>query len=134
LRDMKKSFIILMAFVYGVFSLGLNVQVHYCGGHFSGIDLFQISHENCNTSQAGSCCATDNCCCTFKNIYLSLDDDHSPSFGQVLFHPFEFAFKNEVFISIQNTGISARDEYILDNKAPPDIPLFLKYQSLTYYG
>jgi hypothetical protein len=131
---MRKSFIFTMAFVYGIFSLGLNVQIQYCSGHLSGIDLFQVYEEKCDDNSTVTCCGTEHCCCTFQDIYVSIDDEHSPSFRQVAIDFFEFPFVNEAFVCIQYSGIYNTNIGFVAEEGPPDIPLFIKYKSLTYYG
>jgi hypothetical protein len=123
-----------MAFVYGLFSLGLYVQIQYCSGHLSGIDLFRFSEEKCKDNSASTCCETEHCCCTFQDIYLSIDDKHSPSFTQFIIGVFEFPVVNDVFDCIQYSGIFKMNVGFFVDEGPPDISLFIKYGSLTYYG
>ncbi|MBA2250332.1 MAG: hypothetical protein H0W12_09080 [Chitinophagaceae bacterium] len=110
---MKKLFLTVLAFVYLAVSSGISLNVHYCMGKFSSIDL---SHND-KCSKCGMKTGFGRCCNDeFKIVKLS--DSHNLSTCELnIFSPVSIIQKKHFHISpdfYTSTLFTTSD-----NKSPP---------------
>ena len=127
---MKRTSSIVLAFLYVLTSVGLTVNVHYCGGKLKSIQLL---------FDTPSCCCGEtkkmDGCCDDESYFVQLDTDHQISPSQEL--SFEFPELVAGLNDFENVErIYARNEkWIVPlERPPPKSALRLLYCSLTYYG
>jgi hypothetical protein len=127
---MKQTSSILLVLLYLLTSVGLTVNVHYCGGKLKSIQLL---------FDAPSCCCGEtkkmDGCCEDESFFVQLDTDHQFSPIQKL--SFEMPIiLNEMMISENIEQINSQDNNwnIPLKRPPPGSSLRLLYCSLTYYG
>jgi len=72
---MKNAFLLSLALIYFVLTLGMEVSLHYCMGELEEMSL--------NAADPGDCCCNwmkmPQGCCDDKKISLDLDEDHQIS-------------------------------------------------------
>ena len=69
---MKKIFAILLLVLYTTTSFAITINVHYCGGKYSGVSLADFGgavHCSCGTHDS-----THKGCCTDKTVCVKTDD------------------------------------------------------------
>ncbi len=66
---MKAFILILFSAFYLLFSIGLNVNLHYCGGKLKTVSLFSTNEKGCCGSKMKS-----KGCCDNKTIILKVKD------------------------------------------------------------
>ena len=69
---MKKVIVIVLMLVYGVSSMGMTLNLHYCCGKFSAINFSAALKNN---YPAGNSITTKGCCDT-KQIELTIKSDY----------------------------------------------------------
>jgi len=121
---MKKLSAILLAFLYLTITSGFAVNVHYCMGEVSGINLVTFGEAFCNAcgkkAAANSCCKTDV-------KFFKVKTSHTVADGTLKFNPLQLAafspaglwIKTPLFRSLY-TVIRAHAPPL-----PPDKPLYL---------
>ncbi|MEZ5172434.1 MAG: hypothetical protein R2850_02695 [Bacteroidia bacterium] len=56
---MKSIVNILILFVYLSGSLGINLQIHYCGGELSSISFNKPADDCCSCDEDSDCCSNE---------------------------------------------------------------------------
>ena len=129
---MRKLFISIIASVYLLLSVGIAKSTHFCMGKEVNMEYF--SHE------AEGCFASDTRkmpCCQDVTEILSVDDEHQPvDFSKSFVNSFSilpalFALEYNSWI---NLSLEHDFEEIPDPPKLGQLPLYLSFQSLTYYG
>ena len=126
---MKKITIILLTVFYFAVASGITVSLHYCGGKFKEISLFQSGNEDgcCGSKKKSKGCYND------KAAFIKIKDNHTINDNVVLTNNY---FKIvTLFTSTQTFNIPNEDAYHfqLNYRFPPvlyDNPLYLKHQVL----
>ena len=112
---MKKIVVTILAFIYLGLSSGIALNVHYCMGKVSSLDLFQNAKDKCGKcgmkSGSSGCCSDE-----FKIVKLS--DSHKLISNEInIFSPVAIINNSKSFFDTDNipTLISAD----LKNNSPP---------------
>ncbi|MCB9235672.1 MAG: hypothetical protein H6581_28760 [Bacteroidia bacterium] len=127
---MKNASIILLTAFYLLLSVGVNVNVHYCGGKLSEISL--VETPTCCCGEMGM----RKGCCSDQNFQMQLDTDHqiSPQFQMDLGPMVACIFENEVGeAAVLPTRPDAKP-FGFDLPPPPNAPAYLLHCSFTFYG
>ncbi len=125
---MNKLFSTFLASLYLTLSLGLSVNVHYCHGKVSSVQIFKEIHKNC--------CSKDlikkSSCCDDQLVVLEIDDVDQELVIPILKH-IPHVISNKTFLKI----LKPKSYIPIDKKlarAPPKQPLYLLHSSFTFYG
>ncbi len=121
--------------VYGILSIGIHLHVHYCCGKVSDFSLYE---------PVKSCCAHDHesndegpsfnsNCCDFEHYDLTIDESHQASFMKLAF-PRLISEKISTTDNVTEQAIAIHVPSLPTNGPPPDVPLFIKHQSLVLYA
>lgn len=122
---MKRHIAIFLAFFYLLFSTGLIVNAHFCGGKLSGISLFQTT-KSC-------CCGKEmkkKKCCKEEISNLKISDTHQSS-ENLRISPLKFVFLPIAIIIDNNLIINKihkkKATFFADSSPPPtNLPIFLR--------
>lgn len=127
---MKRILIFTLLIVYTTLACGVNIQLHYCGGHLKSISLFEPSDDD---GCCGSSMKKKKNCCDDKATYLKVKDNHNSnsSLKVITFkgHATEFVVPYFTY----NFQYTTHDRIIESYHAPPvnyDNPLYLKNRVL----
>ncbi len=75
IRSYKSVAPILIAF-FAISAVGVNVDLHFCGGHFAGINVMYASGDSADTSCCVKTCVEDGKdCCADTSLSAALDYD-----------------------------------------------------------
>jgi hypothetical protein len=128
---MKKITAIFLTCFYLFASVGVAVNVHYCGGELESVEL---------VTKTAKCCCGDaevlSMCCDDETFYVQLDKEDKLSSG------FSYSFEQlQAIVShsptIENPIFLKNNELDLNQKnRPPPVkePFWLLYSNLTFYG
>lgn len=130
---MNKVLIILFSAYYMLASVGVAINVHYCAGEVSSIDVL--------SKKSLCCCESDgqrSSCCDDETLFFQMDDEQQ--FFQSSKMNFEQSFKMIALSNLVTADILNSDDE--DNFRFEDIifspplkePLWLNHCSLVYYG
>ena len=138
---MKRFVTILMLFVYSLSISGMAVQLHFCDGNISSLNLIsKTDGDNC-------CCSTkekqkhDKSCCgeTTATFKISIDQSHQQQmvqFKTISASSFDIAFwnLNDKFSFITNVDETKKYIDIFNDIGKQKVPLYKLFSSLVYYG
>lgn len=130
IRSYKSVAPVLIAF-FAISAIGVNVDLHFCGGHFAGISLMDSTGDNGNSSccvkpcveKGGDCCDDTSVSAALDYDGLSLvtlQKDHTDVLPIV-----EVFVVNQDYVKVQN------DKIVLSDTGPPlsGQLLRIRYQS-----
>lgn len=126
---MKKITIVLLTVLYFAVASGITVSLHYCGGKFKQISLFNSGNDK-------GCCGSkkkSKGCCNEKAFFIKVKNNHSSSNSVYLSNNYykiiNASISTQLFIS-PNKSISY---FVTKFHSPPvlyDNPLYLKHKVL----
>ncbi len=122
---MKKILAILFSAFYLSFSVGLMINLHYCGGKLKTVSL-SLNHKDCCKSKKGKVK-----CCDNKKIVCKINDNQEAASHPILptppvkdlafqsFYvsnesPLFFELEHQSFLSNSPPGISKNPSYLLN--------------------
>lgn len=117
---MKKLFIILLAVLYGVFTAGVNVMIHTCGGESEALIATNSFEDPCGCSDE----MPGDRCCTTEVTTVQLDEAQQ-SVLPVSLDPLQVTAvrsMSECGIDLL-PSITAVDAPIIADTSPPDLDL-----------
>ena len=131
---MKKGITIVFALFYLLVCTGLTLDVHYCQGKVVDIEMLG-EPDHCCSKIKKSCEKEDNSnCCNDETLLVQLDHwqiassssplDFGPVRHQVIFKDYQIV-----------TEDVSSDHHVFNDLPPPKAqPLWLLYQTFTFYG
>jgi len=110
---MKRFTVAILALIYFTVSTGMVVNIHYCMGKVSSVNVDVLVKNLCACGKK----ETKGCCKTEHKL-IKLEDNHKASFTDVVFqspvqiieHPYNL---------INAPLISVNDKMVPDNHSPP---------------
>lgn len=126
--QLKKSTLIFLAFFYLIFSSGMSVSLHYCGGKFKSISFFSTGVDE------RGCCGNkmkSKGCCHEKTTFIKVKDSHFSSANLNINHDHFKTIETiytSCFLVFPNESITVNS--IFNYHSPPvlyDAPLYLQY-------
>lgn len=112
---MKRVFVLLLTLFYLMFTSGMTISTHYCGGKLTSISLLRLGKEKCpcgSKKMKKDCCKTKSCTFKIKQVQQStpqLSIDPVKSFSTLHF----ITYSSHLLISSQKARIE------LYNHHPP---------------
>lgn len=134
---MRKTWAVILTFIYLSASVGVWINVHYCGGKVADVSLYS-NHSDCGCAdqKAILCCAAEHAdsCCSDETLFFQLDVDQ-----QTAKTTMELPVDLMLFVLLQESYLADDAEDLFSDYptlAPPLIrpPAFILNCSLTYYG
>jgi hypothetical protein len=111
---MKKFIVSILAFLYLGVSSGIAMEIHYCMGKKSGIDLYASSDEKCGKcgmkAKAG--------CCSDEHKFYKLNDSHKSVSNDLNFET-PVVFISTVFPVFDFFLAKDSSEEKINNHSPP---------------
>lgn len=128
---MKKLAAILFSAFYLIATVGVAVNVHYCQGEIQSIEIFTGENSCCcgDKASANACCQFDSQLIQFENELASLSNFRLNMEEPVCELPFLAEHFAEPVYSSEFSPFYTEAECL-----PPELPAWLKYCSLVYYG
>jgi hypothetical protein len=121
---MKRLFAIFFCFVYLVPTLGISLNLHYCGETLTAISLFNIGDKNC-------CCGEEeesDDCCKDKSVNCQVKEGQNTAVKitplQVQVIPAVNAC-TEIFRRRGDYALLIEFAYIREQRAVPDDPVYI---------
>ena len=113
---MKKGLLIVFCFIYFCSSVGVALNLHYCGGKIKGISFAHTTEKNC----CGKKMKNKNCCKEKSVVYKVKDNQDS--------NPISFSFKNKfgadkIYIHIVSIlQVTSNSSFLITSNfhSPPD--------------
>lgn len=131
---MKRIFSTVFAIFFLLISAGITLNMHYCQGKLIEVAFKSDNHSGC-CSEAKSCHEEKSKkCCDDETVLIQFDEVQIPVYLPTL--PL-FDFANSLPQPSVDQSISLwQDSFITEEDYPPPDPqpLWLLYQSLTFYG
>ncbi len=125
---MQKVTSILFTFFYLMLSIGVAINVHYCGGEVKDVAFFVDAESCCDDSNACDCC--DNETFLIQNlqegVVLQSDVFH--------FSPVKAPLEVNHAVSQMDKLEVGKLAAFVEWASPPESDLWLKFCTLTYYG
>lgn len=126
---MKKQLAIVLAMLYTLLTVGINVSLHYCCGDIASVSFY---------SPATSCCGDDagaDSCCQDRVVVVHLDDQQALKARVELLQISGIAETILVeFVPTPNRGDALPAVGLKSEIHLPKEPAWLRYCSLVYYG
>jgi hypothetical protein len=127
---MKKLAAILFSIFYLTVTIGVAINVHYCHGEVESVEVF--------AGESSCCCGdtSENLCCHVDSQLIKFENDQASTsnFKLTIEEPvFELPF----FPEYHDEPVYLSDFSTFQNEAdllPPQLPAWLRYCSLVYYG
>jgi len=85
---LNKSLVLLLSFLYLVFSTGFTLKVHYCGDKLQSVTIFAVPDGCKKCGKKGK----KDCCKDFSKTF-QVSDDHSISHSKISFSSFSITTK-----------------------------------------
>jgi hypothetical protein len=128
---MKRFTAMFLTAIYLLASVGVAVNVHYCGGKVAFVKLY--TGANCPCGDA----MDEDGCCHDETVLFQLEDEQ-----RSVSHKFEF---NSQWAGLQVLEVPLVHDPLPEQPGninlaffnlppPPDLPVWLTNCSLTYYG
>ena len=119
-----------LTLLFLITSIGLTINVHYCGGKIQSVQLLLES--------PGCCCGEDremNDCCTDQSFFVQLDTDQFLSPLQEIEFKYHQADLTSDLPRLVRDPVSADlPLFSTELRPPPNQDRRLLFCSLTYYG
>jgi hypothetical protein len=112
---LKKSFILIFAFLYFIVSSGFIINTHFCGGKLKAVSLFNQTEKGC----CGSKKASKGCCHDSKSFIKVKDVLTSKQIKIADFNSLVYNILSVVYSDCKTDTIS---------KKIPDLPFLYKPQ------
>lgn len=130
IRSYRSIAPILIAF-FAISAIGVNVDLHFCGGHFAGINLIATSDDKVDSSCCATTCSEDGRdCCDDTSLSAALDYDGVSS---VTIHKDHVDVLPQVEVLVLDTDYVdvENDRIVLSDTGPPlsGQLLRIRYQS-----
>ena len=128
-RMFKRLLSILLLFLYLIPSIGVSGSVHYCGGEVAAIVIIPTDEHPC---PCGPSEPMDDDCCKDKDFSIKIKDNHKNADSKVIINDIsDDAFMNASFsyVDLVTSVSSEKKHYRIKEKEPPDIKLFVLYES-----
>ncbi|MDX2195406.1 MAG: hypothetical protein NW207_03225 [Cytophagales bacterium] len=120
---MKILFHTLIIFIYLIFSGGITLHKHYCGGELVSVKLMP-QHKSC-----ASCGSKSKKCC--ENIIKTLKSDDCKVSTLALFHALQIDLPKHIFVpALLLEIIHVQMQYYSTINTPPKVPVFIKYRTI----
>ncbi len=132
LCNMKRSVTIVFLSFYVLISLGLTINLHYCGGQLESLDLFGNT-ESC-------CCGGETMnksCCENQFLYFEISDEQrvSQDYRILTIPSFDLNIQPAIDITLLNNEIELDFQRLENNSSPPyKNPFWILNCSLIYYA
>ena len=115
--------------LYLVFSIGLRVDINYCGSQVSSVDVLIWQGDGC-------CCAdgsVSDCCSTESLVFKTTSEQNSgPSLNLYAVDDLQVGWQD--FSKPLSPGIFLDQEFIEDPPEIPDPPAHIRFSRLILYG
>ena len=118
--------------------LGLSINLHYCGGNFSSISIFNLSincemHESKHSGSLNHLSLTSEKCCSDQVLAINFNDFQLESIIELEFHKLKFQGKNRKSY-ISNFNFIKTEISIPDPPPIKQIKQYLLGVQLLVYG
>jgi hypothetical protein len=120
---LKKSFILIFAFLYFIVSSGFIINTHFCGGKLKAVSLFNQTEKGC----CGSKKASKGCCHDSKSFIKVKDVQESNSNSVLTSKQIKIADFNSLVYNILSVVYSDCKTDTISKKIP-DLPFLYKPQ------
>ena len=127
---MKRLTASILSLVYLLASVGVMVNVHYCGDRVVDVELYSVAECCCGADQE-----EDNCCHEESHTF-QLEDEQTFSSSAIELNPIQQAMLVQLFEFV-GTGDSNQhtDPLEIGEDPPPDgPPLYRLHCSSQHYG
>jgi hypothetical protein len=128
----KRWFYTPLIFLYVLFSLGIQVHLHYCCGNLKDVTFFSPVQSCCDHEQ-GENNVIDHACCQFDQIALKFESDH-----------FSSSFSSLVSSEVKSLGFDWKLEWCSSEEhdipvfyqedTGPSLPRYICHHALIYYA
>jgi hypothetical protein len=129
---MKRTVTIVFLSFYVLISLGLTINLHYCGGQLESFNLF---------GETKSCCCggktMSKSCCENQVIHYEISDEQriSKDFRILTTPSFDLDIQPITYIPLLNNEIELDSQRLENNSSPPyKNPFWILNCSLIYYA
>ncbi len=133
LRCVRKAAILIMMFVYGLLSIGIQLHLHYCCGKISTSEFFE-SKKCCGQSEKEHDCSVTHNCCRFEDVSFKIDESHTASTFKLP------TLKTEIQLSLFLPELPLESDHTdqcetINQGAPPGkVPIYIAQHSLVFYA
>jgi hypothetical protein len=136
---LKKTIAIIMMSIYGILSIGIHLNLHYCCGKIAAVDF--INSDKCGGVAMDACCghsgdgaSVSRRCCAFDEVSFKLDESHQAIFFSVPLIKADFISNEPAKYNGEILVICGQGHAVTDTGPPGDVPLFLRHQCLVFYA
>jgi hypothetical protein len=128
---MKKLAAILFSIFYLTVTIGFAINVHYCHGEIRSVEVFADEGSCCCGDGAitSACCHVDSQFVKFENEQASISNFKLNIQVPVFNLPVTYDHPVEPVYSIDFSTFHTEADLL-----PPELPAWLRYCSLVYYG
>lgn len=113
---MKKAIVAILAILYLGVSSGIAMEIHYCMGKKSGIDLYGGENDKC-----GKCGMKEKKgCCNDEHRFFKLNDSHKNVSNELSFEAPVTVFSNQYVITDFLPAIDNDGKKINNHSPPPN--------------
>ncbi len=129
---MKGAFSISFAIFYLVLSVGMNLDVHYCGDKLMSVEIIG-EQDKCCASQTTCCSKESTDCCNDENVFVHFDEWQISNTT----NPSTLSSTKAITVDFVSRSVKSTDQTfkrLVDHPPPKCVPLWLLYGALTFYG
>ncbi len=133
---MKRIFSISFAAYLLIISLGLTINVHYCGGKIASFQIVSTSTSCCCDTETKSCSSTASDCCSDDSFIVMLDSDYQFVQNFQLTKKYSTDYTSVFFNKDFSISLSDQALHPLELDLPPPFkrPSYLLNSSFLFYG
>jgi hypothetical protein len=126
---MRKLAAILISVFYLTVTVGLAVNAHYCHGELQSVGLYQGGEDCCCGDVSG-----DGGCCHNVVQHIALDDEQAPG-SRLSIQPLALDLPSAEDYTDDLLSRTSQPLLVSTSGLPPaDVPAWLLFCSLVYYG
>ncbi len=92
---MKRVFVLLLTLFYLMFTSGMTISAHYCGGKLTSVSLLRLGKEKCpcgSKKMKKDCCKTKSCTFKINNRPLSFQSTRLSHFQRYILLPIQATY------------------------------------------
>lgn len=137
---MKRLLTIPLLFIYLTAVSGVMINLHYCGAQLDSWNLY-VDNNGCDDGECGDESEQNDSCCKDKVVTAKVSTDQNVAkILDLKLVQYELAMPPQVFGCGHeaNHCICATKTLVYSPNAPPgmwqDMPAYILYSNLTYYG